>query len=477
MVRLLALTIIRERMSTSRTGVAVAFVISFGAVLGAASDETAPPERLTIVAPAAPGGGWDQTARAMQQALMAGGLVKNVQVENVPGAAGTIGLARFVQASRGHAHSLLVTGLVMVGGIVAHGAPVTLGNTTPIARLTGEFEVIAVPAASPYRTFADLLAAWRASPGTVSWGGGSAGGTDELLLHLVAERVGVASRSVNYVAFAGGGEAVTSLVGGQVTAGVSGIGEFAGQIAAGALRPLAVSSAHRVDGLDAPTLREAGVDLDLSNWRGIVAPPGIAPRERDAIATLMRRLVVTDAWRSTLARNGWSDLYLDGVAFEQFVLAEQARVAGILRRIHADDESAGGPPHRFMPGPEAGPRLAAAILAGLVVCGLFRTVSSQRRRASPPALMTRAGAIPGRESDPHRFAWLAAGVAMNLLFFETIGFIPASIVLFACVARGIAGTLRASDVAVAIGVAVTLFALFTGALGVGLPPGLWFGRP
>lgn len=456
---------------------ALTFLVSFVPVVSAGDDEAAAPQRLTIVAPAAPGGGWDQTARAMQQALTASGLVQNVQVENVPGAAGTIGLARFVQASRGRDDSLLITGLVMVSGIVAHGAPVTLANTTPIARLTGEFEVIAVPAASPYRTFADLVTAWRASPGSVSWGGGSAGGTDELLVHLIAERVGVPSRSVSYVAFSGGGEAVTSLAGGQVTAGVSGIGEFAGQIAAGALRPLVVSSAHRVDGLDAPTLREAGVAIDLSNWRGILAPPGLAPRERDAIEALMRRFVATREWQTTLTRNGWSDLYLDGVEFEQFVLAEQARVAAILRRIHADDDVA-ATNRRFMPGPDAGPRLAVALLIGFLVTGLARNIRRGR------------GVTPGEASQPdtsiapadrgpasQRLAWLAAGVGVNLLFFEAIGFIPASVVLFACVTRGVSGRLRLSDLAVAVCVAGALFALFTGALGVGLPAGAWLGRP
>ena len=188
---------------------------------------------LTIVAPAAPGGGWDQTARALQRAFAASTPPVSVQVENVPGAAGTIGLARFASADRGRADALLVTGLVMVSGIVATRSVVSLADVTPIARLTGEFEVIVVPASSPHRTLQDLLAAFRAAPRSVSWGGGSAGGTDDLLARLMAEAIGIAPADVNYVAFSGGGEALAALLGGQITAGVSGLGEFAQSMSIG----------------------------------------------------------------------------------------------------------------------------------------------------------------------------------------------------------------------------------------------------
>ena len=207
-----------------------------------------------IVAPAAPGGGWDQTARALQQAFVSVDPDTSVQVDNVPGAAGTIGLARFVSGERGNPEALLVMGLVMLSAITTNHAPVTLAETTPIARLTGEPEVIVVPAASPLKSLDDLLAAFRTSPESVSWGGGSAGGTDDLLVRLLAETIGIAPSRVNYIAFAGGGPALAALLGGQVTAGVSGYSEFAGQIDAGALRALAISSpstAGRDDRADA----------------------------------------------------------------------------------------------------------------------------------------------------------------------------------------------------------------------------------
>ncbi len=211
----------------------------------------------------------------------------NVQVENVPGAAGTIGLARFIQSERGNPDALLVTGLVMVSGVITNHSPVSLADATPIARLTGEYEIIVVPAASPYRSLSDLVAAFRNDPGSISWGGGSAGGTDDLLVRLLAEQIGLPASSVNYIAFSGGGAALAAVLGGQVSAAVSGYAEFAGQIAAGQLRILAVSAPSRVAGIDAPTLRESGIALDLANWRAIVAPPGLSDVEEAALARRM----------------------------------------------------------------------------------------------------------------------------------------------------------------------------------------------
>jgi putative tricarboxylic transport membrane protein len=186
---------------------------------------------LRIIAPAAPGGGWDQTARAMQQALQISGIVGTASVENIPGAAGTIGLARLIGAERGNGDVMMVSGLIMLGAIASHQAEVTLRDVVPIARLTSEYEVLVVPAASPYRTLTDLLTAFRARPESISWAGGSAGGTDQILAGLIADAVGVSPRRVNYVPFAGGGESIAAILGGQVTAGISGLGEFAAQIA------------------------------------------------------------------------------------------------------------------------------------------------------------------------------------------------------------------------------------------------------
>ena len=282
-------------------------------------------QHLRIIAPAAPGGGWDQTARVMQQALQSAGVVHTSSVENIPGAAGTIGLARFVTAERGTGDVTMVSGLIMLGAIVTHRSALTLHDVTPIARLLGEYEVIVVPVGSPYRSLQDLIRVFKERPESISWGGGSAGGTDQILAGLVADAVGVAPKRVNYIAFSGGGESMSAILGGQVSVGINGLAEFAPHIAAGTVRVLAISSTERLAGFDAPTLREQGVDVELENWRSLVAPPGVSSADRRRLETAVAAMVQSQAWRDALVRYRWNDRYLVGAEFERFVDSEEAR--------------------------------------------------------------------------------------------------------------------------------------------------------
>ena len=196
---------------------------------------------IEIMAPAAPGGGWDTTAREMQRVLQEEGIAPTVEVYNVEGAGGTVGIAQLVNDEAGNDHHLMMMGLVMIGAIATNASPVTLEQTTPISSLTAEFEVIVVPADSEYQTLDDLIAAFKADPTAISWGGGSAGGTDHILVGLIAQAAGVDPTQINYVPFSGGGEALAAILGGQVSAGVSGVGEWIDQIESGELRALAVS--------------------------------------------------------------------------------------------------------------------------------------------------------------------------------------------------------------------------------------------
>lgn len=288
---------------------------------------------LKIMAPAAPGGGWDQTARAMQHAMVAAGAAKSVQVHNVPGAGGTIGLAQLVSAGKGDGSQLMVNGFVMVGAILTNKAPVTLDRTTPIARLTGEYLAIVAPAESPIKSVEDLVAAVKADPAKVRWAGGSAGGVDHIAAALFARAVGADPTKINYIPFSGGGEALAALLGGKVTAGVSGYGEFEGQIKAGKLRLLAVTSPKRLPGVEAPTLKERGVDLELANWRSVVAPPELGEAQRKALLDAVEKMAKSPAWAETLKQRGWDDAYLSGDAFAAFLQQEQTRVAEVLKSV------------------------------------------------------------------------------------------------------------------------------------------------
>lgn len=413
---------------------------------------------LTIVAPAAPGGGWDQTARVMQRVLAEIEPAVSVQVDNIPGAAGTIGLARFVQSERGNPHALLVTGLVMVSGVITNASPVSLSDATPIARLTGETEVIVVPAASPHRTLGDLIDAFKRDPGGVSWGGGSAGGTDDLLVRLLAEQVGLPASGVNYIAFAGGGAALAAVMGGQVTAAVSGYGEFAGQIAAGQLRPLAISAAERIPGINAPTLRESGIALDLANWRAIVAPPGLSDAEHDELIARVTRMAASPAWQSAIQQQGWDDLFLAGAGFRQFLLAEQSRVEAVLHRLAA---TSAAPAQALSLTPATVPNFIVGIF-GLLVAALV----ASRLKNEPPA-QQRLGGF-------RMMLVLALTLLLQPLLMLGAGFIVASTVLFAVTAAAWRGRrsraeVLAKDLAVGACFAVTVFFIFSTGLGVTLP--------
>ena len=287
----------------------------------------------TIMAPAAPGGGWDQTARTIQTVLQDEKISGNVQVVNVPGAGGTIGLAQFVNEAKGDPAKLIVGGYVMVGAILTNASPVTLNDITPIARLTGEYEAIVVPAASEIQTMADLVAKLKADPGSVSWGGGSAGGTDHITAGLIAKATGVDPTKVNYIAFAGGGEALAAILGNQVTAGVSGYGEFAEQVKAGTLRVLAISSDAKVEGIDAPTLKESGVDVSIQNWRMISAAPGLTPEQTAAINADIDKMVQTKGWQDALAAKGWANTYLAGDDFKAQLAKDIESTSAILKDI------------------------------------------------------------------------------------------------------------------------------------------------
>ena len=388
----------------------------------------------------------------MQQALQREGLARLAPVENIPGAAGTIGLARFIGAERGRGDVILVSGLIMLGGIVTHRSPVTLDEVVPIARLTGEYEVIAVPAASPFRSLQDLIAAFKAQPGSISWGGGSAGGSDQILAGLVADAVGIEPRRVNYIAFSGGGESMSAILGGTVSVGINGFAEFAPQLEAGTLRALAISSAERLPGVDIPTLREQGVDVEFENWRSLVAPPGISAADRARIETTLRAMVQSATWRESLARYRWLDRYLDGDAFARFVDAEEARVRSILKKLGtgATESSSMIPTGVY-------PRL---VLGGLLLFGIaaVRSVRQSRRSSSDAPS---AGATP--------LLLVAVGVVLHVLLAERAGFIIAATVLFWCTARAFDNRHPVRDGIAALAISVASYVLFAQVLQLSLP--------
>lgn len=328
----------RSRMAGLAVGAALALAASAcgnqGDSTGSGSGSAQYPSKtLNIMAPAAPGGGWDSTARAMQKALKDADLTTEaVEVSNVAGAAGTVGLAQLVTKKKGDAHQLMITGLVMVGGVVTNQSAVTLADTTPIATLTAEAEIIVVKADSPFTQLADLMSAWKSDAAAVKWGGGSAGGTDHILVGLLAKAGGIDPKAATYVPYSGGGEAKAALLSGDLGAAVSGVSEFKDLIDSGQVRALAVSSAAGmvVGASTVPSLTEAGFAVDLMNWRGIVAPPGISDGDKEAITQLVDRLHASQAWQDTLKQQGWDDFYKSGAEATAYYASESERIKTVL---------------------------------------------------------------------------------------------------------------------------------------------------
>lgn len=325
----------RRRSTTAAAVVAVALVATGcsddGGGGGSAGAEVEQINRLAIMAPADPGGGWDQTARAMAAAMEGEELVGSTRVTNVGGAGGTVGLAEI--ATERSEDFLMVMGLVMVGAIETNQSQATLEDVTPIARLTTEDEIIVVPADSPYQSIDDLVEDVRAEGRGVSIAGGSAGGTDHIVAGLLFQAADIPIEDLNYVAFSGGGESLAALLGNQVSAGISGVGEYAPQIESGDLRALAVTGAEPIEGIDAPTLTEAGYDVELSNWRGVVAPPDISDEARERLTALVQAMQESETWQNEVETRGWADYYLAGEEFDAFLEEERQRVRGVLEDI------------------------------------------------------------------------------------------------------------------------------------------------
>jgi putative tricarboxylic transport membrane protein len=309
------------------SGIVAAGILAAGVASASAQME------LKLMAPAAPGGGWDQTARAMQQVLTSAKLAKSVQVINVPGAGGTVGIAQFVNGAKGDGNQLMVNGFVMVGALILNKSPVGLDQVTPIARLTEETQVMVVPANSPIKTAEDLAKLVKADVAKVTFAGGSAGGVDHIMAALFVAAAGAEAAKANYIPFSGGGESLAAILGGKVTAGISGYGEYEGQIKAGKLRAIGVTSPQRLPGVDVPTFKEQGIDLVLTNWRSVVAPPGITPEQKKALADVIDKMVKSAEWKDVLKQKGWDDAYMPADAFATFLKQEQARVDAVLKSV------------------------------------------------------------------------------------------------------------------------------------------------
>ena len=274
---------------------------------------------VKMMIPANPGGGWDGTGRALGKALLEGKVADTVTYENKGGAAGALGLAQFVNASKGDPNAIMIMGAVMLGGIITGKPPVSLSVATPLVRLTSEFNVFVLPANSPFKSMKDVIEQLKKDPGSVKWGGGSRGSTEHIAAAMIAREVGVDPAKINYVAFRGGGEATAAILGGNVTVGGSGYSEFSEYINAGKMKALAVTSGTRLKGINIPTLKELGYNVEIGNWRGVYGAPGITAAQRKALTDMLLKAAKTKSWAEDLDKNNWTPAVMSGQEFEDFV--------------------------------------------------------------------------------------------------------------------------------------------------------------
>ena len=285
---------------------------------------------IKMMLPANPGGGWDTTGRALGKALTDSGAASTVTFDNKGGAAGAIGLAQFVNGSKGDPNAMMGMGAVMLGGIITGKPPVNLSQATPLARLTSEYNVFVLPANSPFKNMADVVAQLKKDPGSVKWGGGSRGSTEHVAAAMLAREAGVDPSKINYVAFRGGGEATAAILGGNVTVGGSGMSEFSEYIKTGKMKGIAVTSETRLKGNDIPTMKEQGYNVVIGNWRGVYGAPGITPAQRKDLIDMIVKATKSATWQEALKKNDWTPALLTGAEFEKFVDDEFASLRATM---------------------------------------------------------------------------------------------------------------------------------------------------
>ena len=315
-----------------RRPVGAFLAVGFAMLLGTFSPVAlAQIDTLKVMIGANPGGGFDQTGRGIAAAMQSAGAIRTASFENKGGAGGAIGLAQFVNTEKGNPNALIVTGAVMVGGIEMSRSPVSLKNATPIARLFADSMILVVPSHSKIQSMADVIAQMKANPGSVSWGGGSRGSIDHILVGLLAREAGIEPVKANYIPFAGGGEAAAAILGNQVTVGIAGVSEFLPFVKDGKMRALAVSSSFPIQGVR--TLKDQGINVEIYNWRGVYGAPGTTPDQQKALIDAVLKGTQSQQWKDTLARNEWAPFLQTGAEFGTYVEAETRRLGGILRDL------------------------------------------------------------------------------------------------------------------------------------------------
>jgi putative tricarboxylic transport membrane protein len=274
-------------------------------------------QNFQIMAPCTAGCSWDVQAHTIANTLKAEGLASSVEVYNLPGQAGTLGLQKLMKSS-GDMFQLMTMGVGTVGGTLLNRSPVSLLDATPVARLAADFEVLYVSENSSIKSIGDLKNVVLSRPESLTWGGSSAGGTSHMMAGMVVSALGGDAKKIKYVPSSGNLQAANA------------VNDL---IAAKKIRALGISSRYKVAGLDIPTLIGQGLNVEFVNWRGVMAPPGLSDRQRLQLQRMFGRMVRSQTWLNQVKANKWINYYQGGEKFSGFLNEQYGTVGSLLRGL------------------------------------------------------------------------------------------------------------------------------------------------
>jgi putative tricarboxylic transport membrane protein len=294
-----------------------------------------PTRSVTLIAPNAPGGTSDRTAREIQRLFLKHRLVEvSVNIVNRPGGNGTIALNQ-LHASAGDAHVLLLSTSAAISNYITGLTTYNYSDFTPVALLLADNYGINVRAGSTVQSARDLLDRLRKSPDALSFGVSSVGGTNHTSLIAALKKGGIDSRRVKIVSFAGGGQISLQLLGGHVDAINTGLSNMVDHLQQGKMRTLVISGPSRMPApfADVPTWKEIGVDVVLMGWRGILAPKNLTPAQTAYWDGVFRRLTRTEDWKQELQQNYWIDIYASAAESRRWLDTEYAETRQLLTEL------------------------------------------------------------------------------------------------------------------------------------------------
>jgi len=298
-------------------------------------DEPPHLDRIHFLIPAGPGGGWDGTARGVGEALLKSGLVTSISYENLSGGGGGRAIAKLIETASRQGDTLMVNSTPIVVRSLQKIFPQSFRDLTPIASVIADYGCFVVRKDSPYSTWGQIIAAFKADARQIKVAGGSVRGrTDHLVIAKALQAAGVDPRQVRYIPYDGGGRAMTGLLTGETQLLSTGLSEALDLASAGVVKVIATTAPARLSEIESvPTLKELGYDLVFANWRGFFGPPGMSPERIRTSIEILAQLIQTEEFELVRARNGWVVLFQSGQDFYRFLEQQERDIGRMMRDL------------------------------------------------------------------------------------------------------------------------------------------------